>query len=397
MYDKGAAFALAGAWRLRTVLAAHPQHVPADGEERNGAPTHGGVACLPGGGSGLLHQESQHVSPVDEALWKALMEPERDRWRARALDPERTESEKKYARGRERRLTADYTDRLQGCRKSGSVVSCGCPLSGRKRWNTCRQHLMCWYCRQQRQKKQEMRIRRGLLAAWERVELSPRKVETFACDCEKKGERCQGRPDVGEKNMCVLITLTLRDTGDVKADRANLAAGWERFRKRYHRAYGACEFVAVHEMTAGRKGIGHPHMHVVAIWPYRCWKMLARWWRQACPQSARINLKASYSVRGAAKYISKYVAKGMQTQSWTPQLRARTLAAYYNTRWFSTSEGFFIRTPVTCPCCGQPFREDIVLASWVLAILDARRAARGPPATGPERERCYQGAIPGIS
>jgi hypothetical protein len=261
--------------------------------------------------------------------------------------------------------------------------------------------LTCDHCRAQRLKKQAVRIRKGLTASWERAELAPERWNQ-PCECEH-GSKCQrARARAGNRTMCVMLTLTLKDTGDIAADRANLEAGWRRFYRRYLDVFGAFEYVATHEITPGRARIGHPHMHVVALWPFRCWKMLRRWWLNACPQSARIYFKGSTNVKRASAYISKYVAKGVETSDWSPELRARALHAYYGTRWFSTSEGFFSRWVTICPCCGQPYRQDMFVPSWVESIIRAQRAenCRGSPgrhSASADGERCYQGTLEGFS
>lgn len=163
--------------------------------------------------------------------------------------------------------------------------------------------------------------------------------------------------------MVVLITISVRHTGDIGADRQALAEGWRRFYKAYHKQWGRFPYVGTHEITTGRDGLGHPHMHIVALWPRRKWGPgapgpvdepdLRSMWRRACPQSEQINFQASRSVKHAARYVSKYVSKGIQTDDFTPELRARALAGTYGTRWLCSSVGFWIPFVPCCPGCGQ--------------------------------------------
>lgn len=254
---------------------------------------------------------------------------------------------------------------------------------------------MCPGCRKRRGLTQANRIRHALLNQYERMKLLSSHLETpDSCSCARLGHACRGRGSGDQRPMAVLLTLTLRDTGDVARDLAAIERGWCEFRKRYHERFGAFPYVAVDEVTAGTRGIGHAHKHVVVLWPYRCWAMLQRWWVAACPQSARINMRHAYSVRGAAKYLAKYTAKGVETSEWSPELRTRVVCAYYGKKLVQTSEGFWVKFKPLCPGCGQSHHEVKVVSSWVTAVLDARDQ-RGPPddGSGPDRGRSYQSDI----
>jgi hypothetical protein len=241
----------------------------------------------------------------------------------------------KYRWARAEALSRPYTGRLEKCGVTSRMVECGCGRRGIAR--TCGAHLVCGTCRTKRARKQGARIRAGLEFAWQQ---------------RARGERA------------VLLTLTARHTGDLKADRASIADGWRALRKRYHRRWGAFEFVGVWEVTPGTDRLGHVHLHVVALWPFRDWAVIARWWRQCCPTSTRINLRAARSVRGSAKYIAKYVSKGVEADGFTPELRARVIAGTYNTRWLLSSVRFFLPPPC-CPGCGRwPVVVSSVGAEW---------------------------------
>jgi hypothetical protein len=156
--------------------------------------------------------------------------------------------------------------------------------------------------------------------------------------------------------MVVLITITLRHSGDVAADRKALADGWRRFYLAYRRRFGAFPYVGTHEVTPGDDGLGHPHAHIVALWPWRDWGKLNALWRACCPQSEQINFRASRTVKYAARYVSKYVSKGVQEAAFTPELRARILAGTYGTRWVFSSVRFWAPFEPACRCCGEPVR-----------------------------------------
>jgi hypothetical protein len=317
----------------------------------------------------------------------------RERWRARTLDEGLTAAQRNYAHARVQSLGKPYANRLQVCEQFGSTFACGCPGSKKKRWFTCRQHLMCPRCARRRGLTQKNRIRRSLLDKFERMKLDIHLEVADQCDCAELCDcpaagqlgahaescpawGCRGRGNGDTKPLAVLLTHTLRDTGDVAHDLSALERGWRAFYKRYHAAFGRFPYVGVDEVTAGTRGIGHVHKHVVVLWPFRCWNMLQRWWRAACPESARINMRAAYSVRGAARYLAKYTAKGIDTSEWTPQLRARVVCAYYNKKLVQTSVGFWLKFTPLCLKCGQRHRAVVELDEWKQAVAWTSHAER---------------------
>lgn len=287
------------------------------------------------GVSGLSCPESQHVS---EGRYAERMAPVLARWRGRAADRALTLPQRFYAQRRAVALERPYRDKLARCAKRGRIVKCGCPGRRDVRWYRCRQHLACDVCLQHRSKQLGARLREAL---------------------EAIAKRNQAR-------KFVLITLTVAHSGDVAADRKALAAGWREFYKRLHERIGRYEYVGVWEVTPGDDGLGHIHAHVVASWPWLDWGELARMWRAACPESSRINFVANRrdgrptEPKSAAKYLSKYVTKGVQGEEFSPELRAEVIAAAYNTRWLFSSRGVWVPFVPLCPNCGRP----IVLARY---------------------------------
>lgn len=280
-------------------------------------------------------RETQQVSPVDEPLWSSLMEPVRLRWEAREREPELTPSQRAYAGRRARRLAATYASKGATCERGGRAMRCGC--GPRVVWYGCRQHLTCERCRRKRSRKTVARIRNAL-------------------------DAMVARAPAGHR--VVMATLTVRHSGDVAADRRALVEGWKRFRKAYRRRWGAFPFIGVHEVTTGRDAKGHMHAHVLCVWPWRDWSYLHALWTAACPQSARINFQALRSARAGAEYVGKYVSKGVDTVDFTPEMRARVLAATYGARWVFTSRGVWVPFAPLCPCCGQSISRDTVSA-WL--------------------------------
>ncbi len=275
-------------------------------------------------------RETQQLSPVDEGLWRELMTPHREYWAARSEEADLTPSQHAYALARARSLDRTYESRGAGCERGGRVMACGC--GPRAVMFGCRKHLTCERCRKKRARKTVARIRNALDGM---LRTSP-------------GQRV------------IMATLTIAHSGDVDVDRRKLVEGWKRFRKAYRRRWGKFAFIGVHEVTTGRDALGHMHAHVLCVWPWRDWGELSALWRAACPQSSRINFQALRNPRAGAEYVGKYVSKGVDTSDFTPELRARVLAATYGARWLFTSRGVWIPFVPVCPCCMQPVVADIV-------------------------------------
>jgi len=202
-----------------------------------------------------------------------------------------------------------------------------------------------------------------------------------------------GRP---RGDMLVLLTLTIEHSGDIERDRADLAAGWRRFYLALRRRYGVCPYVGVWEVTPGEDGQGHIHAHVAVVWPWRDWSLCHRLWRAACPRSTRISFVArrrdglASTPKSVANYLGKYLAKGMEAEGFTPELRANVVAGTYNTRWVFSSRRFWQPFVPRCQACqqriiaaqyrfrGQPYRPDGCSTS------------RGPPQLGLEIPEPHQ-------
>lgn len=311
------------------------------------------------------------MSPVAEGLYASLMEDRRNAWERRAKSEGLTDPQRKYAAARARTLSKPYAAKLAKCSLQGVNVKCGCPGKRDVRWYTCRQHLLCETCRAKRGKKLRPRIRAGLETAW--------KAEI------QQNHRLQ----------VVLVTLTVRHSGDVGADRATVARAWRAFYKAYVRRFGKFTYVGVHEATAGRDGMGHAHMHIACIWPRGApgsgtagdWKLLARLWRQSAPTSTRINFEPSHGAKHAAWYVSKYVAKGIEAGDWTPELRTRLVCGTYNTRWLMTSRRFWQPFEPLCPCCGQRVVRAAVEVPWSTSRV--RKPFVRSPDTPPSEPELY--------
>jgi len=172
-----------------------------------------------------------------------------------------------------------------------------------------------------------------------------------------------------QKRTPVMLTFTVRHSGDVQADVRALASAWARWRASWA-AYAAGRgwtrksfaYLRTLEVTAGQRKDGHAHWHVLAWMPeWVPFKALQRWWRKALRlESGRENDESPGNLRvdrvknasRAMAYVSKvagYVAKGLTGLEAMPvQVGAAVLDALYCRRWYATSLGLLrVREPDT--------------------------------------------------
>lgn len=292
------------------------------------------------------------------------LEPVRLRWERRATElnadivrlpedapdeqRERLKRKRKYAVDRVQRLRADIAPRLMTCATEGLPIACKCGPVGAKK--TCRQWWLCRDCRAKRSPSLCADIRRGLDAALER------EVTAWG-----------RRGGVGTKPQIVLLTLTQKHSGNLSADQSALALGWRKLYKRMNEDYAKFPYVAVWEVTRGRDGLGHVHMHIAVVWAYRKWSRVRKQWERACPSSQYITFvkkrrdketgreKAS-SPASVANYLGKYLSKGVDVNAFDGTLRAETSAAFYNQRSVFTSLHFWQSRVKCCRKCNERYR-----------------------------------------
>lgn len=226
-------------------------------------------------------------------------------------------------------------------------LSCRCDGGPRSFPEECRQRYICEGCR----KLAARRLRRRV------TEAVYRHSEAY-------------RDERGRAAPLRLITLTLSDSGDLAADRADLYRGWLALRKHLHRVFGyAVPFVLVWEVTLGTHGRGHLHAHVLVVGGPRKWDggahygRLRKVWGKACPRSRQMDIRWCGSIAKSAHYITKYIAKGSAVmhdektgECCSDELIAQLLAATYNKRACWTSLHFWSPPDRRCKCCGWWFR-----------------------------------------
>ena len=112
------------------------------------------------------------------------------------------------------------------------------------------------------------------------------------------------------------------------------------------------------EVTPGSDAAGHVHAHVVMWLPWVDYRELAREWSRATDGSDQVDV-AGADARGAARYIAKYLSKGLGVLP--PRLAASWYEASYGRRRYSASRRWW--QPRECPDCHVP-RPRSLLLGW---------------------------------
>lgn len=273
----------------------------------------------------------QYLSDWCEDYRLSLLEDKASEWSERARQATR-ESQYTYAANRSSSLRRWLRQRVYQC--GTTVYELRCPGGRRAQLpRPCRQWWICRRCRQRRANGLRRRMIEGLNLAWNR---------------ETEG---------GVRRALRLTTLTVRHRGNVMEMVDRLSKAWRAFYKRAREWLGAFPYVAVWEVTPGRDGRGHPHLHVAWIGPrfFGYGKMLTLWRRAIGDDGARITHVASQgTVTRCANYLGKYLSKGVELGGFNDEIRAQTLAAFYNRHLVLTSHKFW--GPRLCDCCQSPWR-----------------------------------------
>lgn len=251
-------------------------------------------------------------------------------------------------------LARPIRERVDGCGKgSPLVVECGC---GRvKVPTTCGQRQACDVCMRRTFRRLRARLAKAMRA---RVLANGR--------ANRGGRR-------GSLRLPVMLTLTVRHTGNLLEERKTIQRGWERLRAWLHRRLraasgrGQFDYALTWETTPGTDGLGHGHAHVVALLPFVPFDELRdEWVRATRGASTGIHCAAPKDKEGrrlrgdraaarAAEYLAKYASKGTcELGAFTPELAADVLDAAWGRRVCSTSYGFWLpKPPCKCKACGE--------------------------------------------
>ena len=270
------------------------------------------------------------------------------------------ERKRRYALGRVIGLDRRIESRVAACGSQEIPLACHCgPLIGVER---CRQHWFCEVCQQLRAEKLRRKIGDGLRAALRD------EIDRWA-DAGARGARPHIR----------LLTLTTRHSGDLHADRTHIERKWRALYQAMHREWGRFPYVGVWEVTPGSDGAGHVHAHVAVIWGYRSYDRVHELYDE--PGRDHLDIAAprrdgrQTNGSGAAKYLAKYMSKGVQGDAFTPALRAEVAVAFYNAHSVFASTRFWKPEVNRCKCCRYPVRRVIALDPATFDSWSANGAA----------------------
>lgn len=231
---------------------------------------------------------------------------------------------------------------------------------------------LCSHCR----KTWRARLRRRAVKSLEAIVAN---APTRTLMAPGKGGRLRRRR---LRDRLRLLTLTVRHSGDVEVDRETLQTGWVRLRAWIRKSWGfSPAYIGCWEVTPGRDGHGHIHLHVITLWPG--WvdygDVCAAWRRavgddQAAPDIELIRKGAA----GGVWYVMHYSSKGLDVADMSGQLAGDVLATLYARRAVTTSRGFWTPRPICCEKCGE---------FW--------KVERPPPVSGGDKLRAAAWAVQG--
>lgn len=250
---------------------------------------------------------------------------------------------------RSQALARPLRERVESCGQGAPlVIECRC---GRTKVATsCGMHWLCPSCRPKRYRRLRARLAKSVRAR---------------AEANARAWHLRGRPK-GQRREPYMVTLTVRHTGDLLADRRTIQRGWECLRKWFHKRIGAFDYALTWEVTPGEDGLGHVHAHAVALLPFFPYKKAtAEWLRATGSPGANFaapktkdgkRLTGSRAAARAAEYIAKYASKGVAIDGdgFTPELAANVLDSAWGRRLCSTSHGFWLpKPPCECRVCKE--------------------------------------------
>lgn len=275
-------------------------------------------------------------------------------------------------------LARPLRERIEACGQGAPLVlECAC---GRVKVPTsCGQRQVCRTCNGRTMRRIRAKLTKAMRA---RVEANAR------------AHKLRGAPR-GAARLPMMLTLTVRHSGDLLHDRTTLQRGWQRLRGWLHRRLklapggrGQFDYAMTWETTPGNDGLGHVHAHVVALLPFVPFRDLRdEWVRATGGASTGIHCAVPKDKTGrriggdraaarAAEYLAKYASKGVDLEDFTPELAANVLDAAWGRRVCSTSHGFWLpKPPCECKVCKErwlvvekPPRNERQRAVWELEL-----------------------------
>ena len=238
----------------------------------------------------------------------------------------------KWHKDRAATLRKPLSARLATCGKQAAKVRCNCgpsflPVG-------CGLDKVCKACARRKYGRMRRKLSRAM-RAW-RVKANVNRPRGW-----------------GQELRWCMVTLTVRHTGDLSADRETIELGWQRLRAwiqdKFKRSF---PYALVYEFTAGRDSLGHVHAHVAWLLPHVRWDKVSAAWRKGTDgKSSHLNFQGEKPEGDCAHYLAKYISKGVD--GLNPEKAAAWMRNSYNRRNCRTSQGF-ADIAGKCPCnaCG---------------------------------------------
>lgn len=250
-------------------------------------------------------------------------------------------------------------------------------------------HALCESCSRRRWAALRARLLPAMARYAKLGRCAPR-VQPIRCDSPS----CTCRSLGAARPRWQMLTLTVPHSGDLTQDLVALQNGWRLLRS-WLASLGERRplYVRVLEVTPGRDGSGHAHLHVVRLAGPICYRRLHHAW-------ARVHGVSPRAIRGphvswdrdrdgaaAAKYVATYVTKGVGAEL-PVDTAARWVEARYGRRLWTRSQALRLRpSGVPCPECAAPAPVLRRLSSFteeqlkVAAIVHDLKALGRPPPT----------------
>jgi len=286
------------------------------------------LACAPDNPEWTADLEYVWRTRTHEALQRLDQRARRQRRRARtAAEPSERVTLSRSAEWAEHRAQAMALPRAElvaTCGKRFRHVRCGC--GQREIAVGCDQVQLCARCSRRHWRRWRKRIVRALDAH-----------VRAARGAWAAGERRGRLPGV------YMITLTVPHSGSIVDDRATLAAGWRKLSKRAEASGWWGAYALAYEVTPGRDGKGHVHVHIAAVSSWVPYAELREAWQEFTGAVIVDVSPPGRSTRSAkaAEYLAKYVTKGIKPADFTGAKAGELLVAMRGKRRVTTSLRFW--------------------------------------------------------
>lgn len=248
-----------------------------------------------------------------------------------------------WAEHRAQALALPRAEVVAVCGQRWRKVRCGCRESEVR--VGCDQVQLCQRCRERHWRRWRRRITRAMDS-----HLRAARARWFD---DRRRMRAKGKlPGV------YLVTLTVEHSGSIAEDRRRLAEGWRGLSKVANAGGWWGAYALTYEVTPGRDGLGHVHIHLAAVSSWIPYEELHEAWRRltgACVLD--VSAPRSRKAQSVADYLAKYVTKGVDPSVFTGQKAGEMLVAFRSKRKVTTSVGFWKPSKdreTVCRTCGKP-------------------------------------------